>query len=338
MLIINIVLMNVIRLLEDCGATAELLPSADRAGPADALLDADLDGVSTRFAVTTKSRAPRPGQVAGMGDLWGRLEHWGAPMLAAPFVSEAAGRALADARWSWADACGNADIRARGLRVNRRVSSAPTLRRPRGLPQGAGSWAVIRMLIADGRVDGATALARRAGVSQPRASQILSHLTEAGYVEREGRSRWRADRAELLDAFIAEYPGPQGETAWYYSLSSPAQTCDHVLAAAASASTRAAVSGDVAADRIAAWRVPTFTTVYVAEPHVLTRLRLTPATGPQDANVEVIVPDDRSVFCEAPTADASLAHPTQVIYDQERLGGTDRSEAGERIKTWLLNH
>lgn len=209
-------------------------------------------------------------------------------------------------------------------------------RNQRGLPRGSGSWSIIRSLISDGVAEGEAELAERAGVSQPRVSQVLSALSAAELVVRRGRSTWAADRSALLDAFLNSYADTRGFTSWFYSLDSPQETCERIVAAGESLQAATVISGDVAADRLAPWRVPTHTTVYTGDHRLAPHLELTPAQGPDDANVELIVPADKSVLRIRPEDDATLAHPTQVVLDLQRLGGADRHEAAEKVREWLL--
>lgn len=331
--------MEIMRQFDNVGiATA---PSSDALGDAvaDAVLDAEVDDMQVRFAVEVKSRSPYPGEIQRMGPRRDRLAAVGAPLLVAPFIAESTGRALTDARWSWADAHGNADIRSHGIRISRRVPGRPDPSATvpqRSLPRGSGSWSIIRSLISDGAVDGETELAARAGVSQPRVSQVLSALSAAGLVEREGRSQWTADRTSLLDALLENYTAARGSPSWFYSLEPPPKTCERVLAAAESIQADVVISGDVAADRLVPWRVPTHTTAYTDEHRLAACLDLTPARGPDDANVELTVPSDQSILRIRQEDESTLAHPTQVILDLQRLGGADRQEAAEKIREWLL--
>lgn len=332
------------RLFESAGIEARLIAKEDLRGSsdlksfrADAVLNLQIDGEMVHCLVEVRSRAPYPGEVEGLEPLRDAIETIGVPLLVAPYVSQPTGRMLTDAKWSWADALGNADIRARGVRINRRVPKPVANSEKSGIPTGTGSWTIIRSAIATGGVDGVTELAKQTGVSQPRVSQVLSHLTGAGFLEREGRSSWAADRSALLDAFLENYPGARGATSWLYSLDPPQHTCDQIISLARSSSCQAVVSGDVAADRLMPWRVPTHVTVYAAEHHLPTRLGLEAAIGPDDGNVEIIVPADTSVFLPFGSGDPLTAHPTQVIWDLQRLGGSDRLEAVERLSEWLLS-
>ncbi len=330
-------LMSLLRLFERLGAEVDTSLEVASDTTVDAVLQVRLDGARARFAVEVKPRAPYPSEIASMSALQERLRSLGAPLLVAPYISVSTGEALTEGRWSWADADGNADIRADGVRIQRRVSASPPKKRSTDLPTGVGSWAIIRSLITDGVVAGATAAAKRAGISQPRASQILARLTEANLVEREGRSLWRADREALLDALLSEYRGPGGETLWFYSLNPPGRVAEAAIESRVSHQT-VVISGDVAADRLAPWRTPTQVTLYSTGEVNEDRLEVVAARGADDGNVEVIVPDDVSVFQDGWAGDLPIAHPTQVIWDLMRLGGSDREEAAERVRAWLLSH
>ncbi|WP_419551765.1 hypothetical protein [Candidatus Poriferisodalis sp.] len=329
-------LMNVTQLFDSVAIEAMVSSDEPAADFADALLDAEVDDNHIRLAVQVKSRAPYPGEISRLEPLRNRLATVGVPLLVAPLISESTGRALTEAQWSWADTQGNADVRTRGIRISRRVPSRPVRKPRRSFPSGSGSWSIIRSLISDGDVGGETELAERAGVSQPRVSQVLSALSAAGLVERHGRSTWTVDRPALLDSLWNNYADTRRFTSWFYSLDPPQQTCERIVATGESLHSDTVISGDVAADRLVPWRVPTHTTVYTGDHRLSAHLDLTPAQGPDDANVELIVPADASVLRVRHEGDPTLAHPTQVFLDLQRLGGTDRPEAAEKIREWLL--
>src|SRR5262249_23010560 len=158
---------------------------------------------------------------------------------------------------SWADAQGNFDLRAPGLIARQRRAAMAPAPKQRSLPRGSGSYAMIRALVAFG--DGedeeprATALAAQAGISQPRASQVLQQLHSLGLVDKPGQGRWEPRREALVDRFLAEYPGPGGSENYYYSLDSPVDVA--VRAGRASTPNRPIVaSADVGPDLIVPWR------------------------------------------------------------------------------------
>jgi hypothetical protein len=71
-------------------------------------------------------------------------------------------------------------------------------------------------------------------------------------------------------------------------------------------------------------------------------LGLVEAHGPNDANVIVREPADRSVFRDSPLVvsvgdvHVHLADEAQLIWDLQELGGADRLEAAGTLREWLL--
>lgn len=339
-------LMEAVRWLRESGLNVEDRTAVNDAGAgADAVLDVAADGPSTRFVVQVKRRAPYPHEVERLERSRRELAGQGHPLMVAPFVSEPLGSILTRAGWSWADDQGNFDLRAPGLLFRQRRTVAAPAPRRRSLPRGSGSFAVIRALVAfsdgAGEEPGATALAAQAGISQPRASQVLRHLHDLDLVEKSGRGRWRPHREALLDRFLAEYPGPGGSEQYCYSLDSPTDVA--VRAGQASAPRQPIVaSADVGPDLIVPWRRPSLVILYAKRVIDPTSLGLTDAQGRHDANVIVRMPDDQSVFpgyaliAQARGSDVPLADPLQQIWDLQDLGGADRLEAAGRLRQWLL--
>jgi hypothetical protein len=311
----------------------------------DAILDLALGKVRATFAVEEKRRAPYPNELAGLHPIQKSLAGVGSPMLVVPFVSEPLGTALTEAGWSWADSVGNFDLRADNLVLLQRS----TVTRPRNkasrLPQGSGGLAIIRALIGlsvgTDEEPGATALANQAGVSQPRASQVLHKLLDLDLITRSPEGRWLPDREALLDRFLSEYRGPRGSEGNFYSLDAP----NEVAARAAQEvddERSLAVSADVGPDLLLAWRRPSVVVLYVRQLVDFERLGLVDAQSRHDANVIVRTPDDASVFptnvlvANVGGVDVPLADPTQQIWDLQDLGGADRLEAAGRMREWLL--
>jgi len=335
------------RELEKLGAGAHLrTPRGGRRSEIDATLEVELSGVREIFAIEQKSRAPYPSEVPVLEPLRRRLEKLGTPLLAAPYISEGQGAQLVHHGWSWADGQGNFDLRAGALRLRQRLPATKPPRKPRTLPRGAGGLAIVRALIFQPLLFTDPRLARQrlaasAGVTQPRVSQVLKQLREAEII-RGDPAVSDQEREALLDAFLAEYPGPGGEEDCYFSLSPL-----HDLARGIGRRTLgqgAAISADVGPDLIVPLRSPTTLIVYVSSPVDLSSLELTPAEGRVDANLLIRRPADSSVFGPKGTmktariGDASvrLADPAQMIWDLRDLGGADRLEAADRLRKWLL--
>src|SRR3984957_14020230 len=334
-------LMDAVRWLRDSGLRVEdLTPEGREDAGVDAILGVAVGDRSVRFAVQAKSRAPYPHEVERLQRSRRELELRGPPLLFAPFISESLGSILTRDDWSWADAQGNFDLRAPGFVARqRRASSAPAPRQ-RSLPRGSGSYAVIRALVGfsggEDEEPGATALAAQAGISQPRASQVLHHLHDLKLVDISGRGRWEPNREALLDRFLAEYPGPGGSEHYYYTLDSPVD----IAVGAGRVSTPGrpiAVSADVGPDLIVPWRRPSVVILYVRHAIDPSELRLTEAQGRHDANVIIRAPGDRSVFPVPALAgqirgnEVPLADPLQQIWDLQDLGGGDRIEVAGRL-------
>jgi DNA-binding transcriptional ArsR family regulator len=345
-LIICSVLMDAVRWLRESGLEVEDVTSASGTDAGiDAILDVAADGRSARFAVQVKSRAPYPHELEWLEQPRRQLAGRGHPLIAAPFVSEPLGSILTTEGWSWADAQGNFDLRAPGLLLRQRRTSAPLPPKRRSLPRGSGSFAVIRALVGlsreEGEEPGASALAAQAGVSQPRVSQVLHHLYGLELVDRSGHGRWEPHREALLDRFLAEYPGPGGSEQYYYSLDSPVAVA--VRAGLVSTPGRPILtSADVGPDLIVPWRRPSLVILYAKHAIDPSDLKLTEASGRHDANVIMRTPHDRSVFTahalvpQVKGNDVPLADPLQQIWDLQDLGGADRIEAAGRLRQWLL--
>lgn len=341
-LIVVHMLMDLVRQLEETGVEVSLTRRPQ--GDFDALLEVELDGVRQTFAVEVRSRAPYPNELDIFLAMHDHVANFGVPLLFAPSISEGVGTRLVERGWSWADARGNLELRAPGMRLRNRVSTQSSTRRQRAsLPHGPGSLAIIRFLIRQSNEwarFGPTHLANVAGVTQPRASQVLSSLESSGLVERVPEG-WRADREALLGAFLNDYRGPRGTELYFYSLDPVAQAAREVVSNLAAENIKIAVSADVGPDLIAPWRSPSIAVIYVEDAFDTGDVGLVPATSRDDANVILRVPEDTSVFRSDPLEDITgaplpLADETQMIWDLHDLGGDDRVEAAGELKKWLL--
>lgn len=340
-------LMTVLESLRASGVAVEQLEVAtpELSDQPDAVIRILTEGAEKRFAVEEKQRAPYPNELPRLALRREVLESVGSALLVVPFVSETLGVALAESGWSWADDQGNFDLRAPGLLLKqRRIASTPRAER-KGLPRGAGSFAIIRALISFGAGEeeeaNAGLLASHAKVSQPRVSQVLTRLHELQLIDKSARGRWQPHREALLDRFLAEYGGPGGSERHFYSLDSPSQ----VAVRASSLHSRqhpVVVSADVGPDLIVPWRRPSVAVLYAKDDFSVSALGVVPAQGQHDANVIVRAPHDRSVF---PTpdfvgtvsdAEVYMADPTQMIWDLQDLGGADRLDAAGELREWLL--
>lgn len=307
-----------------------------------AVLEVSEAGQRHVFSISERIRAPRPSEIHALESERKRLSAKGQPVLVARYISESTGLALIKQGWVWADTCGNWDIRAPGLRLQRRVVSSPPKIKESSLPAGGRGLALVRFLIHEPDQNiSATDLARQAGVSQPRASQILKELVELGFVNHPTRFEWEVDRGALLEHFVTEYPGPKGNVQYFYTLKSPNEAAVD-LAVAVGKKAGALVSGDVAADLLAAHRNPSHLLVYRTTPWRKIPSDWVEAAGRDDANIRVVSADDKSIGAliltrEFKGTNILLADPTQVLWDLHHCGGDDRLDTAEVLKKWILN-
>lgn len=309
----------------------------------DALLIVRDDTSSWQFVIVEKDRAPRQGSLD-------RLElpshDRSLPVLlmtdyvSLPLADELTARSI-----SWIDAQGNIDLRAPGLRVRERRTTRPPVPTER-LPGGSGASALIRTLI---QLDSdltsqftLTELAGLAGITQPRASQIMRSLTDLELATPVVRGTWRVERAQLLERFLAEYEGPRGAWHRYYSLDRP-WIAARALLAELPPDADPVISGDLAADLLRPVRRPTDVVIYV-RPDAPDPLRSVPFVENESGvgNVWVCQAKDTSIWSgrqprsDDPGFDLPMADFVQVAWDLLRLGGEDRNEAAEAVVRWIL--
>lgn len=312
----------------------------------DAVLTLEMDGISRKFVVEIKSRSPYPGELSNTIEQLRRYAKVGHPLLVTRYVSPSLGTKLSEAGCSWADQSGNFDIRAPQFRARQRLSTTPPKPARPHIPRGPGALAIIRFLIYQSTPDqpfGHEELSKIGGVSQPRATQVLSQLRDANLISGAGRD-WFADREALLEAFLQQYQGPGGTEIHLYSLDPPLKVAEDLVQWSEAQGRTVAISADVGPDLIASWRRPTHVVAYLREASPVSELNLAQAKSRDDANVILRVPDDISVFPERHQIEQvidgfgiTLADVSQMIWDLKDLGGSDREEAADNLRQWLLS-
>ena len=211
--------------------------------------------------------------------------------------------------------------------------AAPVASRNVARRWGPGTAAIARLLVATDAPLTGVAIAAAAGVSQPRASQVLSQLgrheavrpTDQGYVGRPER---------LLDLYQRRArPRLTGPDAYWYGLGPAADQARRIADA---------FSADLAPDLLVPWRHPTLSVVYAGDSLGLEAAGLVPAEGRADATVVVRRTDDRTLLSPArpwPTTAEGipLADPVQQWWDLLDLGGDDRAEAADRLRRAIVD-
>lgn len=298
-----------------------------------------LGGRRQVLVLKRRSRAPYPGEVAGLDLDRAQLAAFGLPLLISDHVTAATGRKLSEAGWSWADRDGNMDIRGRGLLVRQRETTRAKRRHSATLPFGPSSLALLRWLASHEKDIWRTSeLANCAGVSVATVSQVMMRLVALELAERPSRGNWRVQRGQLLTRFLHEYPGPGGESRHFYVAGSITNATKTFFEKRGDI--ELVVSGDVGADLFAPWRVPTHCIIYARSWFDTPALPgLVHADSRGSANFSVVVPDDQSFFSKDPllvdaarSTGLALAHPTQIMWDLMQLGGEDRLEALNPIR------
>ncbi len=220
--------------------------------------------------------------------------------------------------------------------VSSKVASSRGVRR-----WGAGTAAIARLLVASEEPLTGVAIAAAVGVTQPRASQVLTELarqqaviaTPAGYL---------GQRATLLDLY-GRRAGPhlvEPETHWY-STRPLTEQARRLLALARQRKVAVAFSADLAPDLVAPWRHPTLTIAYLDAALPMNEAGHVPAEGRRDASLIVRWTHDRTLLSPAPpwlgeAAGFPLTDPCQQWWDLIDLGGEDRAEAAARLRHAIL--
>jgi hypothetical protein len=206
---------------------------------------------------------------------------------------------------------------------------------------GAGTSAAVRLLVASDVALTGVAIAATAGVTQPRASQILTRLAAQQAVQ-AGADGYIGDRGRLLDLYLARSKPHlvEPETYWYSTrpLEDQAQ---RLVAVAASHSIGIAFSADLGPDLIAPWRHPTLTVAYADSLLPADEAGLVPAEGRGDASLILRWTSDPTLLSPSPpwatkAAGLPIVDPCQQWRDLHDLGGEDRAEAAGRLRTAIL--
>ncbi|MEO6628389.1 MAG: hypothetical protein ABIP03_07440 [Aquihabitans sp.] len=207
---------------------------------------------------------------------------------------------------------------------------------------GAGTAAVVRLLVASEVPLTGVAIAAAVGVTQPRVSQVLSQLAthhavaavDDGYV---------GDPDVLLDLYRTRArPHLAVPETYWYSTRPPTDQADRLVETATEEQISIAFSADLAPDLLAPWRHPTATVVYADQPLVLDDAGFVPAEGRADASIIVRWTSDPRLLSPAPPwpdeiDGLPLVDPCQQWWDLLDLGGEDRAEAAARLRGAIIS-
>lgn len=261
------------------------------------------------------------------------------PLLAVPFMGDAAKRACEHAGLSWFDLSGNARIIAPGLRII--IDGRPNQFGRRGRPAtvfAPKSSRVARWLLMNhDKALTQREIAHATGLGEGFVSRIAARLEEEGYVVRDQHRALRVtDPERLLDAWQEQY-----------SFSKHTIIKGHVAARSGDVLARV-VSDALAAQQIehaatglaAAWQLTHFAmfriaTIYVDREPTLHQLGF--RDDHRGANLWIVLPKDAGVYHGAAERDGiRCVHPVQAYLDLQ--GHPERAtEAAERLRAEFLS-
>ncbi|MGD9794431.1 MAG: hypothetical protein AB7V43_13210 [Acidimicrobiia bacterium] len=208
---------------------------------------------------------------------------------------------------------------------------------------GAGTAAIVRTLIAAKDPLTGVALAEAVGVSQPRASQVIRQLAEHAAV-RATVDGYVGRRAMLLDLYERRARPTLVEVeSYWYSTRPLSDQATRITRVAGATKTDVAFSADLGPDLLVPWRHPTLAVVYVNRSLDLADAAFVPAEGPPDASVIVRWTSDRTLLVPSDpwprrVDGIALTDPTQQWWDLLDLGGEDRREAADRLRSAIIAH
>lgn len=195
---------------------------------------------------------------------------------------------------------------------------------------GAGKAAVVRHLYATVEPATQVELAAHAGVSQPAVSQYLSNLREHGDVSFEDPG-WLANRSQLPESYWRSYASRFASESCWYRIDAVAAQVDDLVAR----QPELIMSGDVAADAVAPWKVPAVAIAYGSvDDSTMDELGFVRADTAATATVLVRpIPDDSFVSDAVAAGSMCVASHLHVVADLVGLGGDDRLEAAQRFES-----
>lgn len=196
----------------------------------------------------------------------------------------------------------------------------PASRSHRG-PQPYARFATARVLLTGASRKDQVRLAELAGVSQGSVSNALRRIPET------------RNPGAAFDELVRDYPGPGGQTYYWWSSRPVDEQSQHLT------DQGALISGDFAADLISPWRMPERVVGYVDAPVDLARDGYV-LSDAKDYTMMVVVPADPTLRATASTwnSDYLVADPVITAYDVQRTATTgDEDEAIERLRDVVIH-
>lgn len=196
-------------------------------------------------------------------------------------------------------------------------------------------WAVERYLLLSSEPQRQLTIADQLGTSQQSVSHAVRVL--GTLVQDAGQGLFATDKENLLDHWASQYAGPNGQKFGWYSLDSIVKQTHAAAKIAESLAVSPLVSGDVAADRLAPWRLPSLGLLYLNSPIDLSGDGFIPAPL-SEATLITCVPRDPTLWRLADSRSSensesvALADPVIVYRDVLSSNSIDGMEAAQRLK------
>lgn len=199
-----------------------------------------------------------------------------------------------------------------------------------------GRMAVGRVLLRTAKPRTQTVLANEAGVTQQVVHQSLRSLSRFG-VDDDHRPATVTHPERLWDYLVNDYPGGRGLRRPWTAVAELREQVERAQRVAGD--TETLLSGDSAADEIAPWRRSRLAVLYAASDLDLSA-RFAPADPGVAPTLEVVVPDDPTIFATAAAwADgpSRLTDPIITAWEVSRSPGPDARDAVERLRERVLS-
>lgn len=250
----------------------------------------------------------------------GSFPHEVIPLLAVPYMGEAARKRCAQAELPWLDLSGNARIIVPGI-FYQNLGHPNRFRRP-GRPESAfgpkGSRITRRLLMEPSQIVRQRVIASGTGLNEGHVSRVVGKLLEAGLVARKADGIRAADPGTLLDAWREEYRFDRHEVIRGHISAGGGESLTHAIAHILSQTdapyAATALSAAWLWTRHARFRLAT---VYLtSHPSVGIKEALGFREESRGANTWLVVPNDEGVFDGAEFVDGiRCVHPIQAYLD-----------------------
>lgn len=211
---------------------------------------------------------------------------------------------------------------------------APVQRQAASGRKAWGRWAIERCLLLADTPMHQLEIAEYVGVSQQMVSRVCKDLGPLVTHTVDGVET--LEPVKLLERWAEHYPGGGGQQFGWYSLDPIVEQTLKAVKEAQLLGANPLVSGDVAADRLMPWKLPTRSKIYVDSPVDLAGCGFVPAPL-EEATLITCIPEDPTVWrltgigtfaiCE----DMDLADAVLVYWDVLNSNDIDSREAAEHL-------